>query len=154
MNWTRMPFSTLDIWLVGKARIDSILEGTGASPLDPRGDRILAASSLRLSMENPGFALKRTAVNLLTFCYMSESRAKSIFLACIQIPLFLCALAGSYRLWKRHPESEMGIVLLVYFFVVHAFVVGWARYSVPVVPLALVLAFGIFPFRIGADKDA
>jgi hypothetical protein len=149
-----MPFSTLDIWQVGKARIDSILEGTGATAVDPRGDRILTAASLRQSMEDPGFALKRTAVNLLTFCYMSESRAKSIFLACIQFPLFLCALVGSYRLWKRAPLSEMGIVLLVFFFVVHALVVGWARYSVPVVPVAIVLAFGILPFRNRDRKNA
>jgi 4-amino-4-deoxy-L-arabinose transferase-like glycosyltransferase len=154
MSWSRMPFSTLDIWQVGKARIDSILEGTGATAVDPRGDRILTAASLRQSMEDPGFALKRTAVNLLTFCYMSESRAKSIFLACIQFPLFLCALVGSYRLWKRAPLSEMGIVLLVFFFVVHALVVGWARYSVPVVPVAIVLAFGILPFRNRDRKNA
>lgn len=154
MTWSRIPFSTLALWQVGKARIDSILEGTGATPIDPRGDRILAASSLRLSMGDPGFALKRTAVNLLTFCYMSESRAKSIFLACIQFPLFLCALVGAYRLWKRAPLSRIGTVLLIYFFVVHAFVVGWARYSVPIVPLALVLAFGIFPFRLRGRKNA
>jgi 4-amino-4-deoxy-L-arabinose transferase-like glycosyltransferase len=154
LNWTRMPFSTLDIWQLGKARIDSILEGTGATPIDPRGDRILAVSSLRLSMGDPGFAIKRSAANLLTFCYMSESRGKSIFLACIQFPLFLCALVGSYRLWKRAPLSEAGTILLVYFFVVHAFVVGWARYSVPVVPLALVLASGVFPFHVRASRDA
>ena len=154
MSWSRMPFSTLDIWQVGKARIDSILEGTGATPIDPRGDRILAASSLRQSVADPAFALKRTAVNLLTFCYMSESRAKSIFLACIQFPLFLCALAGSYRLWRQAPLSRIGTVLLVFFFVVHALVVGWARYSVPVVPAAIVLACGIFPFRHRGGDNA
>jgi hypothetical protein len=49
----------------------------------------------------------------------------------------------------------LGVALaLVFFFVVHAFVVGWARYSVPVVPAAIVLAFGIFPFRIHAVSNA
>jgi hypothetical protein len=154
LSWSRIPFSTLEIWQVGKARIDSILDGTDATPIDPRGDRILAASSFRLSMGDPSFALKRTAINLLTFCYMSESRGKSIFLACVQFPLFLCAIAGSYRLWKRVPASQMGTVLLAFFFVVHAFVVGWARYSVPVVPLALVLAFGVVPFHTRSVTDA
>lgn len=147
MNWTHMPFSTLDLWLTGKARIDSLLEGTGTTPADPAGDRILAGSSFRMSLEDPLFAAKRTLINLLTFCYMSESRAKSIFLACIQIPLFLCALGGSYRLWKRGPEAQVCILLLLYFFAVHAFIVGWARYSVPVLPAAVVLAFGMLPLR-------
>jgi 4-amino-4-deoxy-L-arabinose transferase-like glycosyltransferase len=143
MNWTRIPFSALDLWFVGKARIDSLLEGTGTTRIDPAGDRILAGSSFRMSLEHPLFAVKRTLINLLTFCYMSESRAKSIFLACIQIPLFLCALGGSYRLWKRGPDAQMCILMLVYFFVVHALIVGWARYSVPIVPAAVILAFGV-----------
>ncbi|HTY57246.1 MAG TPA: glycosyltransferase family 39 protein [Bacteroidota bacterium] len=147
MYWSRMPFSTLDLWMLGKERIDSLLEGTGATPVDPAGDRILAASSFRMSLSDPVFAVKRTAINLLTFCYMSESRPKSIFLACIQIPLFLCALAGSWRLRKSVPEAETAILLFLYFLLVHAFIVGWARYSVPVVPAAIVLAAGIFPLR-------
>ncbi len=154
LYWARMPFSTLDLWLVGKGRVDSILEGTGATPLDPAGDRILAASSIRMSLGDPLFALKRTAINLLTFSYMSESWAKSIFLACIQIPLFVCALAGSYRLWKRVPPSETGILLFLYFLLVHALIVGWARYSVPVVPLAIVLAAGILPVRSGPNTGS
>jgi 4-amino-4-deoxy-L-arabinose transferase-like glycosyltransferase len=147
MYWAQMPFSTLDLWTIGKERIDSLLEGTGATPLDPAGDRILAASSFRMSLADPVFALRRTAINLLTFCYMSESRAKSVFLACVQIPLFLCALAGSCRLWNRVTHAAPCILLFLYFLVVHAFIVGWARYSAPVVPVAVVLAAGLFPLR-------
>ncbi len=154
MNWTHMPFSTLDLWMTGKQRIDSLLEGTGATPIDPVGDRILAVSSFRMSLADPAFALKRTAINLLTFCYMSESRAKSIFLAFIQFPVFALACVGSYRLWKRVPRSQVCVLLFVYFFLVHALIVGWARYSVPIVPAALVLAFGVFPRKSESPAGA
>jgi len=143
-HWAGMPFSTLEIWSLGKARIDSILAPTGADAVSPAGDRILAQGSAAYSLSHPAFALWRTAVNGLTFCYLSESRAKSIFLALVEFPIMACAFAGARRLWRNVPRARICCLLLGYFFAVHMLVVGWARYSVPVVPLALCLAVALF----------
>ena len=53
------------------------------------------------------------------------------------------------------PQWPPAMPLLLHFFVVHALIVGWARYSVPVVPVAVVLAVALFAQqREGAAPDA
>jgi len=150
-----MPFSTLEIWWRGKADIDSVLAPTGEEAVSPAGDRTLSRASVAYSLSHPLFAVWRTVVNGLTFCYLSESRAKSLFLAVVEIPLMICAFAGARRLWRTVPLARICALLLAYFFVVHMLIVGWARYSVPIVPVALVLAAALLPLaRKEGSPDA
>ncbi|HTO92818.1 MAG TPA: glycosyltransferase family 39 protein [Bacteroidota bacterium] len=154
-NWIAMPFSTLEIWWRGKADIDSVLAPTGEEAVSPAGDRTLSRASVAYSLSHPLFAVWRTVVNGLTFCYLSESRAKSLFLAVVEIPLMICAFAGARRLWRTVPLARICALLLAYFFVVHMLIVGWARYSVPIVPVALVLAAALLPLaRKEGSPDA
>jgi len=147
-NWSSMPFSTLEIWSKGKASIDSILAPSGEEPGSPAGDRILGRASVAYSLSHPLFALWRTAVNAITFCYLSESTAKSLFLAAVEFPLMICAALGARRLWRRGPRGRIPGLLLGYFVIVHMLIVGWARYSVPVVPVAIVLAVALFSLPV------
>jgi CHASE2 domain-containing sensor protein len=77
---------------------------------------------------------------------------KSIFLATIQFPLYVLAFAGVRRAWRRHAEIRILALIVVYYIMVHAFIVGWARYSVPIVPMLIVLAVGVAQFPRGSNR--
>ena len=143
-NLISMPFSTLAVWSRGKEEVDSLLAPGGEDALSPEGDRILARASIACSFSHPLFALWRSAANALTFCYLSESRAKSLFLASVECPLMIFAFAGARRLWPGGGRARTCALVLAYFFLVHMVIVGWARYSAPIVPVALVLAAARF----------
>ncbi len=138
--WARMPFSTIDLWKVGKVRIDSILQPTGLSAVEPKGDRLLVEESLRHNLRNPGGFLQRITLNALTLCYLGESRAKSIFLGCIQFPFFICVAIASIKLLRTSSDARVLVAVGAGFFLVHAFIIGWARYSAPILPAGIVLA--------------
>jgi 4-amino-4-deoxy-L-arabinose transferase-like glycosyltransferase len=128
-NWLRYPLSNMPSWFIGDAKMDGVLKGSDATPQDAVGDRAL--------VKRPTFILWRLLVNSVTFWYLSESPLKSIFLACLQFPLLVLFLIGLRRVWKEKPTLIPLIWMIIYFFVVHSFIIGWARYSVPIIPLIL-----------------
>ena len=142
-HWTAMPLSTMTLWQKGFEETNEILKGSGATSTDPEGDRLLTASSLLRSVENPVFFVKKVLINGLTFFYLSESPVKSIFLMLVQFPLVVLVLTAVVRSWKAAPNIRPIVLLVVYFFLCHAFIVGWARYSVPIVPACLLLASSV-----------
>ena len=138
--WAEFPFSTLKLWQKGFQRTNALLEGTGYTPTDANGDRLLVESSLSYNISRPIIFLRRIIINSVTFWYLSESAEKSIFLIIVQLPMLTLVVIGSIRLWRTIPAVRPVILLICYFFVCHAFIVGWARYSVPIVPVCILLA--------------
>ncbi len=136
---TEIPFSNFELWHFGEEKIDSLLAGTNYTKTDPDGDRLLASASLNYNVSHPMFLIKRTFVNFVTFWYLSESKLKSVFLIILQIPLLILTSIASVRLWREHAAVRPLILLTVYYVLLHSLVVGWARYSVPIVPLCLML---------------
>jgi 4-amino-4-deoxy-L-arabinose transferase-like glycosyltransferase len=136
--WAQKPYSTIQLWDLGEHKIDSLLSGTPYTATDPLGDRMLIGASLRHSFSHPLFFVKRTFTNFMTFWYLSESRVKSLFLICIQAPLVLCVILFSLPMWKRNPMTRPIVLLIAYYAVSHSLVVGWARYSVPILPASLI----------------
>jgi 4-amino-4-deoxy-L-arabinose transferase-like glycosyltransferase len=82
--WTKKPYSTIELWRIGKHKIDSLLSGSQHTPTDPIGDRMLMRSSWSHSLSDPLFFGKRALANFVTFWYLSESKMKSLFLIFIQ----------------------------------------------------------------------
>ena len=152
--WTRMPYSTLGLWFKGKEKNDSILSGTQCTPTDPRGDRLLAMASFRQNFSHPLFFIKKSLINFLTLWYLGESKLKSLFLMILQFPLLICTVIASVRLWKACGLARPMILLVAYYVVIHALIIGWARYSVPIVPLCLILAAGLLQVRRAAGPTA
>jgi hypothetical protein len=140
-HWREGPGSSVLLWESGAARADSLLTGSGFSPFDPAGDRVLVWAALRRYAAEPLFWAKRVGVNALTFFYLSESPLKSLVLALMQLPLYALALWGLRR--GANPGTLMLAAIVLYFVLAHACIVGWARYSVPVVPLVVILAAGV-----------
>jgi 4-amino-4-deoxy-L-arabinose transferase-like glycosyltransferase len=136
-NWLRYPLSNMPSWFIGDAKMDGVLKGSDATPQDAVGDRALVKHFVSENLKRPTFILWRLLVNSVTFWYLSESPLKSIFLACLQFPLLVLFLIGLRRVWKEKPTLIPLIWMIIYFFVVHSFIIGWARYSVPIIPLIL-----------------
>ena len=145
-HWCETPLSTLAIWEKGNARKDSIIGESRLSAIDPPGDQLLIRTAIKYYLSHPVFAVKRFFLNSLTFCYLSESPLKSIFLATLQFPLYALAFAGMRRGWRKRTEIQVLALIVVYYIVLHALIVGWARYSVPIVPILAVLAVGVAQF--------
>lgn len=140
--WIESPYSTIEIWHKGTAWTDSLLAGTGQTAVDPVGDRLLVASSMGYNFSNPLHFLKKICTNAFTFWYLSESSLKSAFLFIIQIPLAVLVFVCGRRLWRNTPDIRPVLLLIAYYVSVHALVVGWARYSAPIVSLSVVVVIG------------
>jgi hypothetical protein len=142
-HWSAAPFSTVGLWKYGKAQMDSLLKPTSFSPEDPEGDRFLLEKSLARNVLHPVAALKRIVMNAITFWFLSETATKSTVLAVLQLPLLIGLMAASCRFRKRTAARPL-IALVWYFWIVHMFLVGWARYSAPIIPLCAILSAGLF----------
>jgi 4-amino-4-deoxy-L-arabinose transferase-like glycosyltransferase len=145
-HWCETPLSTLAIWEKGNARKDSILGGSNISAIDPPGDQLLTRTAMKYYLSHPLFAAQRFFLNSLTFCYLSESPLKSTILAIVQFPLYALAFASVIRAWRKRAEIRMLALLVGYYILAHALIVGWVRYSVPIVPILVVLAVGVAQF--------
>lgn len=145
--WARMPFSTIELWFKGRDKTDSTLAGTQFTPTDPRGDRLLAVASFRQGLSHPLFFMKRSLINFLTLWYLSESKLKSLFLMILEFPLLIYTVIASVRLWKESGLARPMILLVIYYVVIHSLIIGWARYSVPIVPLCLILTASLLEAR-------
>ena len=151
-HWADIPFSTLEIWQKGNENTNAVVKGTGYSATDPDGDRLLVCSSLSFNFSHPIIFLKRIIINGLTFWYLSESPLKSIFLILLQYPLVVLVVIASTRSWQTTSAQPL-ILLIFYFFVCHSLIVGWARYSVPIVPVCVLLASIVLAKTAGTQTN-
>jgi hypothetical protein len=138
-NWLKYPLSNMPSWLIGDAKTTEILKGTNSPPQDAVGDQKLVKYFVNENLTKPHFLLWRTLVNSVSFWYLSESPFKSIILACLQFSLLILFIIGMRRVWRKIPALIPLIYMIMYFFVVHSLIIGWARYSVPIIPLVLMV---------------
>lgn len=131
----------LDYWHAGWRQADSLLAPHNMQWERAEGDRLLTRHVLAGLAHSPGTALKRFAKNFCTFLFLSESRWKSVLVGFLQISLLLWAAVSYFLSDKALRQKLFPIVLLAgYFTLVHVVVVGWGRYSMPLVPLLIIPA--------------
>jgi 4-amino-4-deoxy-L-arabinose transferase-like glycosyltransferase len=135
--WPEKPYSNIELWYIGMVKVDSILARTQDTVSTPSGGRKLIFSSLRHNLTHPLFFTKRIAANFVTFWYLSQSKIKSLFLVFIQLPLLVCVFLVSLRIWGKNQAIQPVILLIGYYAAVHSFLLGWARYSAPIIPACL-----------------
>lgn len=138
--WTDAPFSTLILWERGHVQAMQVLAGTGYDAVSPGGDAMLVGYVIDSWLREPGTFLRHVAVNAASFWYLSESTLKSVVLLCLQLPLMAFALRGARRARRQNDAVILIVLAVLYFWGVHALIVGWLRYAVPVVPLLILLA--------------
>jgi hypothetical protein len=139
-QWTNTPFSTLAIWEEGRKQTEQLLAPAGLRPESPEGDAMLTGTILHRWWSSPVILVRHAATNGLTFWYLSESPLKSGVVIAMQIPLLILAGLGLRRMWIRGFSAHILLVAVVSFWLVHALIVGWLRYSVPVLPILILIA--------------
>jgi 4-amino-4-deoxy-L-arabinose transferase-like glycosyltransferase len=139
-HWGEAPFSTLALWQKGESDTREVLAGSSVAPSSPEGDARLIRHVAGTWSDSPARFLRHVAVNALTYWYLSESPLKSAVILFLQLPLIFFAVRGMCHA-REHREFVLLLVLAVlYFWGVHAVIVGWMRYSVPAIPILILLA--------------
>lgn len=138
-NWVKQPLSNLESWSEGNETIKSILNANNISFEDPMAEKILINYNIEKFINNPVFLISRVAINFLTFWYLSESPLKSLFFLLFQMPLFLIFIMSINKLINSYKFSWIIIITILYYSILHAFIIGWGRYSVPLIPILMVV---------------
>jgi 4-amino-4-deoxy-L-arabinose transferase-like glycosyltransferase len=139
-HWTDAPFSTLALWEKGNSDTREVLADGSLSPGSPEGDaRLIRHVTCRWSADPMRF-VRHVAVNALTYWYLSESPVKSVVILLLQVPLIFFAVRGVRNTGKQKEALMLLVLAVLYFWGVHAAIVGWLRYSVPIMPVLILLA--------------
>lgn len=136
-NWLKNSLANMPSWFAGDAKIKELLKSTNDTHQSAVGDRKLIKYFINENITRPMFLLWRTFVNSITFWYLSESPPKSIFLICLQLPLVLLFFLGIKREWRVKPALIPLFWLVFHYFLLHSLIIGWARYSVPIIPVMI-----------------
>ncbi len=140
-NWPSVGMGILDYWEKGKDRADAILSPHGLTWESVEGDALLTRASFDSDNISPGKVVWRFVANSVTFWYLSESVAKSVFLGILQLPLLLAGILSFTLMDSKIRRAFLPLALLfAYYAFVHGFIVGWGRYSMPLIPLLIVLS--------------
>jgi hypothetical protein len=139
-HWTETPFSTLAMWEKGEADAREVLADESVTSGSPEGDVQLFRHVTASWIRDPVSFIRHVAVNALTYWYLSESPVKSAVILLLQVPLIFFAVRGALHAGEHREPVLILVLAVLYFWGVHAVIVGWMRYSVPVVPALILLA--------------
>lgn len=133
--------SLIEFWRSAKAKSDSILVPRQLAWESAEGDRVLRSAAFALFVNDKAFVLKRQCANLCTFWYLTESAMKSTLMGVMQAGLALFAMASFLFAPREMRRRIMPVALIaLYYYVATAAVLGYGRYSVPLIPLLLTVA--------------
>ena len=116
--------------------------GVTPAMIEVEKDRIESAEMKRKLLQEPFGFLKKFTVQLFTFWYIVETRAKSLFVGSIAAAVLGFTTAGYVRASRRNALVWPVIAVLVYFNVIYAAFLAFARYSMPLFPTLAILAGG------------
>lgn len=140
-RWPSSRMTTIDSWVGGKQRVDSVLNSSRIPWESVEGDRTLTAYALRNYIRYPFAFVWRCVANLSTFWYLSESALKSLLFGLLQISLMFLAVISFVRMNSPTKKSILPLIVLCgYLFFVNGLIVGWGRYSMPMIPFLLFIA--------------
>jgi 4-amino-4-deoxy-L-arabinose transferase-like glycosyltransferase len=105
-------------------------------------DRLEKAEMSRKLFAEPFDFLKKFSIQLFTFWYIVETRTKSIFVGLIALAVLSLSVAGCVRALRRNALVWPVVMVLIYFNVIYAAFLAFARYSMPLYPTLAVLAAG------------
>ncbi|MBI4300650.1 MAG: hypothetical protein HY677_05905 [Chloroflexi bacterium] len=112
----------------------------GASEMEE--SRILAREGIRRIVAHPLGYVRLAMVKAVRFWYGSDSGRYELFLALMQFPILAMGLLGAGIAIARGRGNRTlpFLLVIVYFWTIHAIALAFARYSVPSMPLVIMLA--------------
>ncbi len=143
-HWPEQWCCNLDFWRMGQVRVDSLLAPHGIPSFrEVEADRLLLQTALRRYASEPLFVVRRAVANFFLLWSLSESPLKSVLYGTLQWLLLLAAFAAYMRYGKTNALLTPIVALALYYVVLHASIVGWARYSMPMIPLLMLIAMPV-----------
>lgn len=110
--------------------------------LEVEKDRVETMEAKRRVLRHPLAFLGKFAVQLFTFWYVVETRKKSAIVGVLAAVVLVLATLGVVRA-RRQGETVWPVVaVILYFNVIYAVFLAFARYSMPLFPTLVVLASG------------
>jgi 4-amino-4-deoxy-L-arabinose transferase-like glycosyltransferase len=150
--FTQTPYITLrkppytDAENASNAYFESLAakHGTVWERDDYETDKILNQEMKRRLVHEPGAVARKTAIGVATFWYEMTDLKNSLVAGALALGAWCLALVG-WRQARREGKPTWFLFLpILYFNLVLAFLLALGRYSVPVMPLLLVMAgFGV-----------
>jgi hypothetical protein len=110
--------------------------------LEVEKDRVESIEVKRRVLSDPAAFLGKVGVQLFTFWYIVETRAKSIFVGAVAALVLILAAAGVLRARREGHLVWPVVATILYFNVIYALFLAFARYSMPLFPTLVVLAAG------------
>ncbi len=109
-----------------------------------RKEAIESAEMKRGLTQQPGRFVRKFIIQLATFWYIVETRTKSLLVGAIALVTLSFALFGWLRARAAHPGVFVIVCTILYFNIIYAVFLSFARYSMPLYPILLILtAYGI-----------
>lgn len=114
-------------------------ESVGNSLLKDRVENRIAA---RMVIGRPLVFARKVAIQALTFWYLVETPAKSLAVGLLALLALGLAARGASLAWRNGVSVAPLVATVLYFNVLYAVVLAFARYSMPVFPSLLALSAG------------
>ncbi len=131
----------MDTWDIAKARVDSLLTLSEVSWETAQGDSILVGLSVQRYFHQPNSYIRRSIANFSAFWYLSESQSKSMVVGGLQIFVLMLSLLSTYLMGSEKRRQYLPVFSMVlYYVLVNSAIVGWARYSMPMIPFLLLIS--------------
>jgi 4-amino-4-deoxy-L-arabinose transferase-like glycosyltransferase len=107
-------------------------------------DKVEGAEVKRLLLHEPLGFLRKFAIQVFTFWYIVETRKKSLLVGGIALAALALGGYGWIRARRRGIDVFPVVSVIIYFNLIYAVFLAFARYSMPVFPTLLVMtAYGL-----------
>ena len=103
-------------------------------------DRIESVEMKRKLLHEPIDFLRKFTIQLFTFWYIVETRTKSVIVGSIAAVILILSVFGYVRASRRDALVWPVLAVLLYFNVIYAAFLAFARYSMPLFPTLAILA--------------
>lgn len=103
-------------------------------------EKVEGAEMRRRIVQEPVEFIKKFAVQTLTFWYIVETRKKSVIIGSIALLMLSLATVGWINAQSKRIDALPVLSVILYFNLIYAAILAFARYSMPVYPTLLVLS--------------
>ena len=117
-------------------------KGVSSAMLEVEKDRVESAEMKRRLLQEPGAFVYKFGVQLASFWYIVETRKKSMIVGSIALIMLALAALGVRRAARSGTLVWPVLVVVLYFNLIYAAFLAFARYSMPLFPTLTVLSAG------------
>ncbi len=116
-------------------------------------ERVEKTEARRRVLSTPGAFGQKVGVQLFTFWYIVETRKKSLLVGGMALACLALAVFGGIRARRQRKDTLPVVCVVLYFNLLYAAILAFARYSMPLYPTLLILsAYGLTQLRLRSEN--